>query len=113
VLCFLSLLAFVSLMRKRCVRARDISQDSRPAPAQGIDAPNEALEEKLTWVREAAGERFESLELSQKAYVLALNASRSERDAEGDGPPIPRVAEKTLHASHRQLRIEGKWKLHL
>ena len=82
-------------------------------PAQGIDATNEALEEKLTWVREAAGERFESLELSQKAFVLALNDGRSERDAEGDGPPIPRVAEKTLHASHRQLRIEGKWKLHL
>ena len=29
-------------------------------PAQGIDAPNEALEQQLRWVREAAGERFAS-----------------------------------------------------
>ena len=43
------------------------------------------------WVREAAGERFESLELSQLAYVLALDDGRIDRDFEGDGPPIPRV----------------------
>ncbi len=60
-------------------------------PAQGIDAPNEALEQQLMWVREAAGERFESLELSQLAYVLAINDSRIDRDVEGDGPPLPRV----------------------
>jgi probable F420-dependent oxidoreductase len=60
-------------------------------PAQGIDAPNEALEQQLMWVREAAGERFESLELSQMAYVLAINDSRIEREVEGDGPPIPRI----------------------
>jgi hypothetical protein len=60
-------------------------------PAQGIDAPNEALEQQLMWVREAAGERFESLELSQMAYVLAINDSRIDRDVEGDGPPIPRI----------------------
>ena len=60
-------------------------------PDQGVDAPNEALEQQLVWVREAAGERFESLELSQLAYILAINDSRVDRDFEGDGPPIPRV----------------------
>ena len=60
-------------------------------PDQGVDAPNEALEQQLVWVREAAGERFESLELSQLAYILAINDSRVDRDYEGDGPPIPRV----------------------
>ena len=60
-------------------------------PAQGIDAPNEALEQQLMWVREAAGERFESLELSQMAYVLAINDSRIEREVEGDAPPMPRI----------------------
>ncbi len=60
-------------------------------PEQGIDAPNEALEEKLAWVREAAGERFARLELAQLAYVLAIVDGRSDRDFEGEGPPIPRV----------------------
>jgi hypothetical protein len=60
-------------------------------PSQGIDAPNEALEQQLTWVREAAGDRLETLELSQMAYVLAINDSQIDRDIEGDGPPIPRI----------------------
>ena len=60
-------------------------------PARGMDVPNEALEQRLAGVREAAGERFESLELSQLAYVLAINDGRVDRDFEGDGPPMPRI----------------------
>jgi alkanesulfonate monooxygenase SsuD/methylene tetrahydromethanopterin reductase-like flavin-dependent oxidoreductase (luciferase family) len=61
-------------------------------PAQGIGASNEALEQQLTWVREAAGERFASLELSQMAYVLAIEDGHLRRDFEDEGPPIPRIA---------------------
>jgi probable F420-dependent oxidoreductase len=60
-------------------------------PAQGIGAKNESLEEKLTWIRQAAGERFTHLELSQLAYVLAIKDSHTAREIEGDGPPIPRI----------------------
>jgi probable F420-dependent oxidoreductase len=60
-------------------------------PAQGIDASNAALEQQLRWVREAAGERFAHLELSQMAYVLAINDGRPDKDFEGDGPPLPRI----------------------
>jgi probable F420-dependent oxidoreductase len=60
-------------------------------PTQGIDAENESLEQKLAWVREAAGERSAHLELSQLAYVLAINDSRADRDFEGEGPPLPRI----------------------
>lgn len=60
-------------------------------PAHGIDASNEALEQQLMWVREAAGERFESLELGQLSYVLAINDNRIDGDVEGDGPPLPRI----------------------
>jgi probable F420-dependent oxidoreductase len=60
-------------------------------PAQGIDAKNESLEQKLAWMREAAGERFTHLELSQLAYVLAIKDSQTAREFEGDGPPIPRI----------------------
>ena len=58
---------------------------------QGVDAENESLEQKLAWVREVAGERFSRLELSQKAYVLAINDGRTDRSFEGDGPPLPRI----------------------
>jgi probable F420-dependent oxidoreductase len=60
-------------------------------PNQGIDAPNEALEQKLAWVRDAAGERFARLELAQLAYVLAIDDGHADRDFEGEGPPLPRI----------------------
>ncbi len=78
-------------------------------PAQGIDAPNEALEQQLMWVREAAGERFESLELSQMAYVLAINESRSEREVEGDGPPIPRIVMSAEQAVEHLLEQRERY----
>ena len=78
-------------------------------PAQGIEAPNEALEQQLMWVREAAGERFDSLELSQMAYVLAINESRSDRDVEGDGPPIPRIVMSTGQAVEHLLEQRERY----
>jgi probable F420-dependent oxidoreductase len=67
-------------------------------PQQGINAPNETLEQKLAWVREAAGDRFARFELSQLSYVLAINDSQIDRDVEGDGPPIPRIVMSTGQA---------------
>ena len=60
-------------------------------PTQGIDAENESLQQKLAWVREAAGARSARLELSQLAYVLAINDGRTDRSFEGDGPPLSRI----------------------
>jgi probable F420-dependent oxidoreductase len=78
-------------------------------PAQGIDAPNEALEQQLRWVREAAGERFARLELSQMAYVLAINDSRIDRDFEGDGPPLPRVVMSSGQAVEHLLEQRERY----
>jgi probable F420-dependent oxidoreductase len=60
-------------------------------PAQGIDAKNEGLEQKLDWIREAAGEHFTRLELSQLAYNLAIKDVRTTRGFEEEGPPIPHI----------------------
>ncbi len=78
-------------------------------PAQGIDAPNEALEQQLMWVREAAAERFASLELSQMAYVLTINDSRSDRDFEGEGPPLPRIMMSTGQAVEHLLEQRERY----
>jgi probable F420-dependent oxidoreductase len=78
-------------------------------PAQGIDVPNEALEQQLMWVREAAGERFESLELSQMAYVLAINDRRIDKNVEGDGPPIPRIVMSSGQAVEHLLEQRERY----
>ena len=76
---------------------------------QGVDAENESLEQKLAWVREAAGERFSRLELSQLAYVLAINDSRTDRDFEGEGPPIPRIVMSTEQAVEHLLEQRKRY----
>ena len=78
-------------------------------PQQGINAPNETLEQKLAWVREAAGDRFARLELSQLSYVLAINDSQIDRDVEGDGPPIPRVVMSTGQAVEHLLEQRERY----
>jgi alkanesulfonate monooxygenase SsuD/methylene tetrahydromethanopterin reductase-like flavin-dependent oxidoreductase (luciferase family) len=78
-------------------------------PQQGINAPNETLEQKLAWVREAAGERSARLELSQLAYVLAINDSRTDRDFEGEGPPIPRIVMSTEQAVEHLLEQRKRY----
>jgi probable F420-dependent oxidoreductase len=64
-------------------------------PPLGLAAPNVALEQQLAWVREAAGERFAHLELSQLGYALVIGDGRVDRDFEGEGPPIPRIMMST------------------
>ncbi len=76
---------------------------------QGVDAHNESLEEKLMWVREAAGERFACLELSQLAYVLAIDDGHTDRDFEGDGPPIPRIVMSAGQAMEHLLKQRERY----
>jgi len=75
-------------------------------PAQGIDAPNEALEQKLMWMREAASERFESLELSQMALCL-LSMLVESRGMLRETVLLSHALRRR-RCMHRQLRIEGK-----
>ncbi len=78
-------------------------------PIQGIDADNESLEQKLAWVREAAEARSSRLELSQLAYVLAINEGRTDRGFEEDGPPIPRVMMSTGQAVEHLLEQRERY----
>jgi probable F420-dependent oxidoreductase len=78
-------------------------------PAQSMDAPHEALEQQLEWVREAAGKRFESLELSQMAYVLAIGDGRPDKDFEGDGPPMPRIVMSATQAVEHLLEQRERY----
>ena len=76
---------------------------------QGIDAPNEALEQKLVWVRKAAGARFAHLELAQLAYVLAIDDGHADRDFEGEGPPLPRIVMSASQAVEHLLEQRERY----
>jgi probable F420-dependent oxidoreductase len=57
--------------------ADSIAPEIRPTPpgSNEVDAP---IEEKLAWIREAAGERIEQVELCQTIYSIVITDSRSE-----------------------------------
>lgn len=46
-------------------------------PAHGVDTPDVTLEQKVAWIKEAAGERFADLELSQTIYGLEITDSKA------------------------------------
>lgn len=58
--------------------------------SQGIDPTDATLEQKVEWVRAAAGERFAHLELSQSAYSLVITDSQAEVNPHVGGPPLPK-----------------------
>jgi len=70
--------------------ANGISLMFRISP-QDVAGPNALLEQQLAWVREAAGERFAHLELSQLAYTITITGQRTESQPEEEGPPLPRI----------------------
>ena len=56
--------------------------------AQGADPTDATLEQKIAWIKEAAGERFVDLELSQTVYDLVITDSKA--TVSPQGPPIPK-----------------------
>lgn len=70
---------------------------------QGIDPADPPLEEKIAWVREAAGERFAHLEFAQTIYNLTLTDSPAEA-IPWPGLPIPRTPLNTEQAIEHLLK---------
>jgi probable F420-dependent oxidoreductase len=73
---------FIGSMGKRMLsiaarEADSIAPEIRPTPPGSTEA-DATIEEKLAWIREAAGERIEQLELCQTIYSIAITDSRSE-----------------------------------
>jgi probable F420-dependent oxidoreductase len=63
-------------MLKLAAREADIiAIGSKIIPQRGPDPNDAALEQKIAWIQEAAGERFATLELSQTIYDLEITDS--------------------------------------
>jgi alkanesulfonate monooxygenase SsuD/methylene tetrahydromethanopterin reductase-like flavin-dependent oxidoreductase (luciferase family) len=59
-------------------READIIAPALKMGPQGLDPTDATLEEKIGWIREAAGERFSELELAQVAYGISITDSSAE-----------------------------------
>jgi probable F420-dependent oxidoreductase len=57
---------------------------------QGPDPADVSLDEKVGWIRAAAGERFAGIELCQTRYDIAISDSPAPLAPQTGGPPIPK-----------------------
>ena len=75
---------------KLAAREADIITIGSKITAQGLDPSDATLEQKIAWIKEAAGKRFVDLELSQTVYDLVFTDSGTAISHYGERPPIPK-----------------------
>ncbi|HEX6778766.1 MAG TPA: TIGR03621 family F420-dependent LLM class oxidoreductase [Ktedonobacterales bacterium] len=79
-------------MLKLAAREADIVAIGAKITERGADPTDATLEQKIAWIKEAAGQRFADLELSQTIYDLHITDSSTPLSAQAGGPPIPKRA---------------------
>ncbi len=77
-------------MLKLAAREANIIAIGSKITGQGVDPADAPLEQKIAWIKEAAGERFADLELSQTVYDLVITDSGTDLSPQAGGPPIPK-----------------------
>ncbi len=75
---------------------------------QGADPTDAPIEQKLAWIKQAAGQRFMDLELCQSIYDIALTDSGADIPA-GGGPPIPKGPLSTEQAVEQLLEQRARY----
>lgn len=94
-------------MLKLAAREADIIAVGSKITAQGVDPADATLEQKIAWIKEAAGERFAGLELSQTIYDLVITDSGSAISPQG--PPIPKRPVSTEQAVAQLLEQRDRY----
>jgi probable F420-dependent oxidoreductase len=77
-------------MLKVAAREADIIAIGSKITGRGVDPTDATLEQKIAWIKEAAGERFADLELSQTIYDMMITDSGTALSPQAGGPPIPK-----------------------
>ena len=96
-------------MLKLAAREADIIAVGSKMPMQQGAAPADTpLEQKIAWIKEAAGERFADLELSQTIYDLEITDS-SAASSQAGGPPIPKRQVSTEQAVDQLLEQRDRY----
>ncbi len=77
--------------------------------AQGVDPADAPLEQKIAWIKEAAGVRFADLELSQTIYDLVITDSGTDLSLQAGGPRIPKRPLSTEQAVAHLLEQRDRY----
>lgn len=85
-------------MLKLAAREADIIAVGSKITAPGAGPADAPTEQKIAWIKEAAGERFADLELSQTVYDLMITDSGNDLSTQTGGPPIPKRPMSTEQA---------------
>ncbi|BCL79833.1 LLM class F420-dependent oxidoreductase [Ktedonobacteria bacterium brp13] len=85
-------------MLKLAAREADIIAIGSKISAQGRDPSDPPLEQKIAWIKEAAGPRAADLELSQTIYDLEITDSKAALPAQTGGWVVPKRPYSTEQA---------------
>ena len=77
-------------MLKVAAREADIIAIGSKMTQRGADPADATTEQKIAWIKEAAGQRFADLELSRTMYDVQLTDSSAALAPLAGGPPIPK-----------------------
>jgi probable F420-dependent oxidoreductase len=96
-------------MLKLAAREANIIAIGSKISTQGRDPADAPLEQKIAWIKEAAGERFADLELSQTIYDLLITDSGTDLALQAGGPPIPKRPLSTEQAVAQLLEQRDRY----
>ena len=96
-------------MLKLAAREANIIAIGSKITAQGADPADAPLEQKITWIKEAAGARFADLELSQTIYDLVITDSATDLSPQAGGPRIPKRPLSTEQAVAHLLEQRDRY----
>jgi hypothetical protein len=91
-------------------REANIIAPTRRWRGRDVDPEDVPLEEKIDWIREAAGPRFEQLEFSQSAFGITLTDSPASVAPLKAGPPVlptPMTTEQAIEHLMKQREQLG------
>ena len=77
-------------MLKLAAREADIIAIGSRITTHGVDPADATLDQKIAWIKEAAGQRFANLELSQTIYDLEITDSGTALSSQTGGWSIPK-----------------------
>ncbi len=97
-------------MLKLAGREADIVAIGMRITRQGPDPDDASLEQKVAWVKEAAGPRFADIELSQTIYDMQITDSGAESAAPAGGPPLPKRMLSTEQAVGELMEMRDRYR---
>ena len=98
-------------MLKLAAREADIIAIGSKIGSRGVDPTDVTLEQKIAWIKEAAGDRFADLELSQTIYDLEITDSTAPLASSPGGWFVPKRPVGTEQAVAHLLEQRDRYGL--